>query len=94
MVKEVIEYLYISNTPIVIMAYLPQIWVLCTSKTACKDISLLAWSVFVLVNFNVLLYAVFILNDSLAIVLAVVQVLLHATVLGITIYKRFFKCTT
>ena len=85
--KHAIEVLYLSSAALVLVAFIPQIK-RCLRSKICGDISILAWSIFVFVNFNALLYGIFILNDPLNILLCAVQVLLHALVLSITIYKR------
>lgn len=84
----IIDVLYSGIAIIAIFGYTPQIVKLWQSKTNSKDISILTWLIWMSAWVISLLYGIFELADLKFCIVAIINLLGHVGVIGLTLRNR------
>ncbi len=88
-----IAFLYSTVGIILVCGYIPQIYTLIRTKSACRAISLKAWLIWEYTSFISLLYSVYVLPDLKLAIVNAINVTCIALIIGITAYKRWKYAT-
>jgi len=84
----VIDYLYFTIVIIALFGYVPQLYKLWKSQSDGMDISIATWLIWLYTWVVTLLYGIFELNDLKLCIVAIINLVGHMAIIGLTMRNR------